>query len=113
MRKDLLKREPLCRMCSAKGIVEAATECDHIKAVRFGGEILDPDNLQPLCSSCHREKSNREHAPDERVMESKRILDSLNEFDDWGSETMTARMKELLAEQTHSVNKTIHRRGLR
>lgn len=58
-RKRLLKREPLCRECCKHGLVKVATIADHIVNLASGGS-QDESNLQPLCASCHREKTLRE-----------------------------------------------------
>lgn len=54
LRPAQLAKEPLCRMCAAKGKTTAATVVDHIKPHR--GDLYtfaDPDNLQSLCKTCH------------------------------------------------------------
>lgn len=58
-RSELFAREPLCRVCSAKGFVTIATLRDHIKPLAEGGTD-DDDNIQPLCVDCHDEKSMAE-----------------------------------------------------
>ncbi|EJG27017.1 HNH endonuclease domain protein [Acinetobacter baumannii IS-123] len=45
--------------CRAVGRVSPATDVDHIKAKAFGGTD-DPDNLQSLCGTCHKEKTAKE-----------------------------------------------------
>jgi 5-methylcytosine-specific restriction enzyme A len=55
-RAALFAREPLCRTCSGKGLVTPATIRDHIKPLAEGGTDT-PDNEQPLCDDCHREKT--------------------------------------------------------
>ena len=55
-RKALFDREPLCRLCAAKGKVAVATERDHIIPLHKGGADR-PDNIQPLCSPCHEAKT--------------------------------------------------------
>lgn len=54
LRPAQLAKEPLCRMCAAKGKTTAATVVDHIKPHR--GDLYtfaDPHNLQSLCKTCH------------------------------------------------------------
>lgn len=58
-RRRLLEREPLCRMCLSKGTVRQAVVADHIVALVNGGSDTE-DNLQPLCQSCHDEKTRRD-----------------------------------------------------
>ena len=57
LRKSMLRKHPLCRMCKERGLVRRANEVDHIKPVKEGGEPFDPDNLQCLCKSCHSRKT--------------------------------------------------------
>ena len=59
-RAEVLAEEPLCRMCSACGVVEPATEVDHIKDSR--DDYTDDnrrENVQPLCKSHHSLKTAR------------------------------------------------------
>ena len=51
-----LNREPMCRHCAQRGIVQAATMVDHIVPLNDGGTHA-PDNLQSLCRACHNEKT--------------------------------------------------------
>jgi 5-methylcytosine-specific restriction endonuclease McrA len=46
-----------CRLCGAE-----ATEIDHVGAP-VDRDINHPDNLQALCSSCHRKKTLAMHRP--------------------------------------------------
>lgn len=57
----VLGREPACRMCG-----QPATVVDHIVPVRLGGNDTTA-NLQPLCETCHGEKSAGEKPPPEDV----------------------------------------------
>lgn len=60
LRKQVLQRDNyLCVTCKAKGRITEATDVDHIVAKAHGGTD-DWDNLQSLCSPCHREKTARE-----------------------------------------------------
>lgn len=55
--------EPLCRSCAARGLTAGASELDHIIPLHAPGGLRlfwDRDNLQPLCSRCHRIKSDAE-----------------------------------------------------
>jgi 5-methylcytosine-specific restriction endonuclease McrA len=57
-RKTVFARaKSLCQMCGA-----AATEVDHI-GEPIDGDINHPDNLQALCSACHRQKTMRRIRP--------------------------------------------------
>lgn len=58
LRTSVLAGEPLCRDCASRSIVTEATDVDH----RDGNPgNNDPDNLQPLCHSCHSIKTARDH----------------------------------------------------
>lgn len=52
-RRDLLDKEPLCRMCKALGRISMATVADHIKPHRGNLEMFYHGELQPLCKLCH------------------------------------------------------------
>ena len=67
MRAHVLRIEPLCRTCRAKGKVTVATEVDHIIPLHQGGEEFDPDNCQPQCHDCHAEKSARDEGKRPKV----------------------------------------------
>lgn len=57
-----LRENPLCEECARQGRTAAADEVDHIKPF-YGKDDplrLDPDNLQSLCSLCHKRKTARE-----------------------------------------------------
>lgn len=56
MRASLFQREPLCVMCKALGLVELATQRDHIVSLEEGGAD-DESNEQGLCQPHHDEKS--------------------------------------------------------
>lgn len=57
LRAQLLKQEPLCRLCLAKGRVTPATIADHITPIAAGGAVHDISNLQPVCAECHNDKT--------------------------------------------------------
>lgn len=52
-------QEPLCRACHAAGRSTVAEEIDHIVPL-FKGGTDDFANLQPLCKSCHADKSRQD-----------------------------------------------------
>ena len=58
LREQLLREEPLCRMCKAKGRITVATIADHIIPIAKGGAVHSIENLQAVCVSCHTDKSN-------------------------------------------------------
>ena len=55
-----LRQHPLCAECERKGLVEPATQADHID--RHGGkpEAFWEGELQSLCYNCHKSKSAAE-----------------------------------------------------
>jgi 5-methylcytosine-specific restriction protein A len=56
----MLKRDyGLCIPCMKQGRATAATEVDHIINKANGGTD-DDDNLQSICSSCHKDKTAAE-----------------------------------------------------
>lgn len=55
-RDALFRRQPLCVLCSAAGIVRLATQRDHIVPLSEGGQDV-PANTQGLCDLCHEGKS--------------------------------------------------------
>jgi 5-methylcytosine-specific restriction protein A len=59
LRAEVLASDPLCTACAAVGRTTIATEVDHITALHRGGSN-GRENLQPLCSPCHRAKTDRE-----------------------------------------------------
>lgn len=58
LRAELLRREPICRLCMAKGRITVATIADHVTPIAKGGAVHDINNLQPVCALCHQDKSN-------------------------------------------------------
>jgi hypothetical protein len=60
LRAQVLAEEPLCRMCSARGLVVPATDVDHIEDSR--DDFTDDnsrENLAALCHDCHSLKTAR------------------------------------------------------
>jgi len=60
LRGHQLKHYPLCIECERNGITTAATTVDHVIPIEAGGEALDVNNLQSMCTSCHNAKSAKE-----------------------------------------------------
>ncbi|WP_169980902.1 HNH endonuclease [Tautonia rosea] len=60
LRAAILLDKPLCEDCEAKGTTTPATEVHHIQSrARRPDLALDPDNLKPLCRSCHSKRTAR------------------------------------------------------
>ena len=63
LRQRILKRDHyLCQEHKKHKVMIPANEVDHIISKANGGTD-DPDNLQSLCTDCHREKTARERQP--------------------------------------------------
>lgn len=58
VRLKWLQRHPLCAFCG-----RVATEVNHVKMIRAGGDRLKGSNLQSLCGPCHRRLTVRETRP--------------------------------------------------
>lgn len=56
IRNAILSVNPLCAECQRVGRITPAAEVDHIIALTNGGTDTK-DNLQGLCSECHRLKT--------------------------------------------------------
>ena len=64
LRRKVVRREPLCRSCSAEGRTMAADEVDHIIPLSEDSSeenAFGEDRVQPICRKCHREKTIREY----------------------------------------------------
>ncbi len=58
LRAEVLASEPLCRMCTARGLVVPATDVDHIEDSREDyTDDNSRENLQSLCHTCHSLKT--------------------------------------------------------
>ena len=57
LRAYVLRGEPLCRHCTARGLTMAATEVDHRDDDPSNNELI---NLMPLCKPCHSRKTLRD-----------------------------------------------------
>lgn len=59
--KSWLRRNPLCVDCGELGVIEPATDVDHIKPHKGDRRLFwDRSNWQSLCHSCHSRKTARE-----------------------------------------------------
>lgn len=58
LRAMVIAEEPLCRHCSARGLIVPASDVDHIS-----GDPSDNSrgNLQSLCHECHSRKTAADH----------------------------------------------------
>lgn len=53
LRASVLREEPLCRHCFARGLIVPATDVDHMN----GADDNRRESLQPLCHECHSRKT--------------------------------------------------------
>jgi 5-methylcytosine-specific restriction enzyme A len=63
LRRQQLERDPLCRMCKARGVLKQGSVADHVTPHK-GDERLffDAENLQTLCATDHTvTKARQEH----------------------------------------------------
>ena len=56
-RANFLIEHPFCIECWKQGRLTKAQIVDHIQPISMGGALLDDENLQSLCPSCHTRKS--------------------------------------------------------
>jgi len=60
-RLAFLRAHPLCVDCGELGVIEAATDVDHIMPHKGDRKLFwDRSNWQALCHSCHSRKTARE-----------------------------------------------------
>ena len=60
----VLREEPLCRHCQAKGLVRPSEEADHIIPLEVDDSEANAygrDGVQALCKGCHRIKTAMEY----------------------------------------------------
>lgn len=68
LRKAFLAANPLCRYCTERGFVTAATVVDHIETIADAPHRrLDWQNLQSLCDHCHSSDKQAEDRGTQRV----------------------------------------------
>ena len=61
VRVQALRRDSyLCQVCYESGRLTEATEVDHIVNKASGGDWYDLENLQSICSECHKAKTKEE-----------------------------------------------------
>lgn len=58
-RRRRLAAEPLCRDCTAKGLIVPSTVPDHIEPLSQGGADTD-DNIRCLCDPCHKRRTEEQ-----------------------------------------------------
>lgn len=58
VRKLKLAMNPICEL-RLKRCRLAATEVDHVRSIRNGGDAFALDNLQSLCKPCHGRKTRQ------------------------------------------------------
>ena len=53
-------RQPLCAHCLRQGVIEPATDVDHVIPHQGDEELFWRGELQSLCKSCHSHKTAEE-----------------------------------------------------
>jgi len=53
VRRQQLRKEPLCAMCFERGLITAATVADHVVPHRGDWNLFWTGKLQSLCAACH------------------------------------------------------------
>lgn len=56
LRLEKLRQDPLCEYCPP-GRPRPATQVDHKRAIRDGGDPWDFNNLASACQRCHSQKT--------------------------------------------------------
>jgi len=60
LRLDVIRDEPFCRSCRARGLKVLTVDVDHIRKHEGNPALFfDRDNLQGLCKGCHAIKTKR------------------------------------------------------
>lgn len=59
IREQVLRLEPICYICKAKGKITLATEVDHVVALINGGSN-ELSNLRGICTSDHVAKTRKD-----------------------------------------------------
>ena len=62
LRRAKLAQDPLCQYCPP-GEVTLASQVDHCKAIKDGGDPWAWDNLASTCQPCHSKKTYHSGAP--------------------------------------------------
>lgn len=61
LRKQQLRKDPLCYKCKEQGDITEATVVDHIKPHKGNKTLFfDSDNLASMCAPCHNTKTAKE-----------------------------------------------------
>ncbi len=58
LRANVLRQQPLCKDCEAKGMVTPATEVHHVTKIKHRPDMrMEVENLMTLCGRCHDERT--------------------------------------------------------
>ncbi|MBK3516698.1 HNH endonuclease [Carboxylicivirga marina] len=85
LRASFIRQNSLCEHCKLKGLYIAATVVDHIEPLTLDNMWtlgLQWDNLQSLCNTCHRRKTNRskgKYSP-ENMKKGRALMNKFNDF---------------------------------
>lgn len=83
----LLRDASLCQQCKARGHITLAVEVDHITTIHKGGTDAE-DNLQAICSECHKAKTAAEQG--------KAALNMMDECIHVARQSMRLRLRNML-----------------
>ena len=65
LRAEVIKEQPICVSCKAKGLVRLTKVIDHrIPVQEYKGSPLDKTNLQGLCKECDDIKRSKKYKTD-------------------------------------------------
>lgn len=68
IREEVFKRDNYtCQDCGTKAKHIEDLECDHIIPISLGGAEFDKDNLQTLCSECHKKKTAKDRGKEGKI----------------------------------------------
>lgn len=62
LRRVILRRDPLCKLCKDQQRPRPSTVADHIHDHKGDSKLFfDPNNLRGVCKPCHDERTGGEH----------------------------------------------------
>ena len=79
LRERYINQHPLCEHCDKRGLITPGEMVDHVIEIEDGGEKLDFNNLQTLCTHHHRIKTYEA----KRKREEKKNLNGFHSMSDF------------------------------